>query len=50
MNSYSLLGLTYEEFAKKYDFPKNTFQVLRWSCNAGKHLNGGICPHQEKKI
>jgi hypothetical protein len=24
------------------------FQVLCFSCNAGKHLNGGICPHQSR--
>jgi hypothetical protein len=22
------------------------FQVLCWNCNAGRHINGGTCPHQ----
>lgn len=26
-------------------FP-NCFQLLCWNCNMGKHLNNGICPHQ----
>jgi len=24
------------------------FQVLCWNCNHAKHLNGGVCPHQEE--
>lgn len=31
---------------QKHDYPEG-FQVLCWSCNIGKHLNGGICPHQQ---
>ncbi len=30
---------------RKQGFP-NTIQVLCHNCNQGKHLNGGICPHQ----
>ncbi|QNJ57715.1 HNH endonuclease [Streptomyces phage Keanu] len=29
----------------KEGFPPG-FQTLCWSCNVGKHLNGGTCPHQ----
>jgi hypothetical protein len=25
------------------------FQVLCFNCNCGKHLNGGICPHEAKR-
>jgi len=32
----------------KNNFPKG-FQTLCFNCNWGKHINGGICPHQEKK-
>ena len=24
-------------------------QILCWNCNAGKSLNGGICPHKDKR-
>jgi hypothetical protein len=24
------------------------FQIACWNCNAGRHLNGGVCPHQTK--
>lgn len=29
---------------RKNNYPDG-FQVLCWNCNAGKHINGGICPH-----
>lgn len=32
----------------KNNFPKG-FQVLCHNCNRGKYLNGGICPHKNKK-
>lgn len=49
-------GNTHRKQIKKYgsgffkwlvdnDFPTG-FQVLCHNCNVGKHLNGGICPHQ----
>lgn len=28
-----------------HNFPP-IFQVACWNCNVGKHLNGGVCPHQ----
>ena len=31
----------------KHNFPEGMFQVLCWSCNAGKHFNSGVCPHEE---
>jgi len=30
------------------NFPKG-FQTLCFNCNWGKHINGGICPHKNKK-
>ena len=30
----------------KNGFPRG-FQILCYNCNAGRHYNGGICPHQE---
>lgn len=32
---------------RKRGFPGG-FQVLCWNCNWGKHVNGGICPHENK--
>ena len=32
---------------RKYNYPEG-FQLLCHNCNHGKHLNGGICPHQMK--
>lgn len=29
----------------EHDYPEG-FQVLCFNCNAGKHRNGGICPHK----
>lgn len=31
----------------KNNFPEG-FQTLCFNCNWGKHINGGICPHQQK--
>lgn len=39
-NSYNILSNI-----KRDGFP-NTYQILCHNCNLGKHLNGGICPHQ----
>lgn len=33
----------------KNNFPEG-FQVLCFSCNNGKYLNRGVCPHQEKAM
>lgn len=30
-------------------FP-NSYQILCWNCNVGKHLNGGECPHRNKVL
>jgi len=29
----------------KENYP-DTFQILCFNCNIGKHLNGGVCPHR----
>jgi hypothetical protein len=31
----------------KANFP-DTFQILCWNCNLGKHINGGVCPHKSQ--
>jgi hypothetical protein len=33
----------------KNNFPAG-FQVLCFNCNRGKHINGGICPHQVGEV
>ena len=30
---------------KKEGFPTAEYQLLCYSCNIGKHRNGGVCPH-----
>jgi hypothetical protein len=30
---------------KKKHYPEG-FRILCWNCNAARHLNGGICPHE----
>lgn len=32
---------------QRQNYPKGLLQVLCHNCNMGKHLNGGICPHQK---
>jgi hypothetical protein len=32
---------------KNNHFPPE-YQTLCWNCNAARHLNGGVCPHQER--
>jgi hypothetical protein len=34
---------------RKNGYPEG-FRVLCFNCNAGRYINGGICPHEEKKI
>lgn len=41
-------GAEFYEWIVKQNYPKG-FQILCFNCNKGKYLNGGICPHQEKK-
>jgi hypothetical protein len=31
------------------DFP-NTLQLLCCNCNLGKHRNGGVCPHESRRL
>ena len=38
-------SVCFYRWLKKNDFPDG-FQTLCYSCNIGKHRNGGICPHQ----
>jgi hypothetical protein len=32
----------------RHNFPDG-FEVLCHNCNHGRHINGGICPHQEQE-
>lgn len=44
--SYS--ASTFYRWLRSNKFPDG-FQVLCFNCNAGRHLNGGVCPHQETR-
>lgn len=37
------------KWVEKNDYP-GTLQILCHNCNMGKHLNGGICPHQCRTV
>lgn len=37
-------GLSLYQWIIKNNFP-DTFQLLCWNCNCGRHYNGGVCPH-----
>lgn len=39
------VGSKLMEWLVRQGFPEG-FQMLCWNCNAGKYLNGGICPHK----
>ncbi len=32
------------------EFRPDLYQILCWNCNTGRHMNGGICPHQEAAL
>ena len=34
-------------WAKASNYPKS-LRLLCWNCNAGRHFNGGVCPHEEE--
>lgn len=39
-------GSKFYRWLKREGFPP-IVQVLCFNCNNGRHLNGGVCPHQE---
>ncbi len=43
----SIKGEKITSWLYRNNFPKG-FQTLCFNCNWGKHINGGICPHQEE--
>jgi hypothetical protein len=43
------LGITFYAKMKRLNYP-NHVRVLCWSCNLGRRLNGGICPHKQKSV
>lgn len=42
-------GKQFYQWLKNKDYPLG-YQVLCFSCNAGRHLNGGVCPHQTTRL
>jgi hypothetical protein len=42
-------GLQFYSKLRKLGYPQDEYQLLCFNCNTGRHLNGGVCPHQEKK-
>lgn len=36
------------DWLRSQGYPKG-FRVLCWNCNVGRHINGGKCPHKDKK-
>lgn len=43
-------GLFLFQWMQKNGYPPGLFQVLCHNCNQGKHRNGGVCPHQVRKV
>jgi len=41
---------TFYRWLRDNGFPRNEYQLLCSNCNQGKRRNGGICPHQQKKV
>lgn len=37
------------KWLSKNNYPSG-YQILCWNCNCGKYKNGGICPHELKRI
>jgi hypothetical protein len=35
---------------KKQGWPKDRYQLLCANCNFGKAMNGGVCPHQSRRV
>lgn len=42
-------GATVHSDLRRRGYP-NGYQVACFNCNAGRHYNGGICPHQEVRL
>lgn len=44
-------GAVFYKWLKRHNFPKEVrLRVLCHNCNHGRYFNGGVCPHQEKRI
>lgn len=43
-----LYSATWYRWLKRHEYPSD-YQILCANCNWGKHLNGGICPHQSNR-
>jgi hypothetical protein len=41
-------GMRTSQWAKRNGWPA-TFRVACHNCNLGRHLNGGVCPHQKER-
>lgn len=42
-------GHTFYCWLRKRGYPRKNYQALCFNCNCGRHVNGGICPHKEKR-
>ncbi len=42
-------GVSIYRWLKNHDYPSG-YRVLCFNCNAARHHNGGICPHQTRSI
>jgi len=41
-------GTTFYLWVEKNGYPEG-FQVLCHNCNVGRYINGGICPHEQRR-
>jgi hypothetical protein len=39
-------GVNMLRYLRKKGWPKDGLAILCFNCNSGKHINGGICPHE----
>jgi hypothetical protein len=42
-------GSHFYMWLKREGFPAR-FRLLCFNCNSGRHRNGGLCPHQRKRL
>jgi len=43
-------GYGFYLWLKKQGFPQDEFQLLCMTCNWGKKMNGGVCPHKTDPV
>lgn len=40
-------GLGFMLELKRQGYPQDAYRLLCFNCNTGRHINGGICPHEQ---